>query len=610
MTSNLHSAAIDGSTRARLLTGDRGGDRQELRGVGRSIARVQGRSRSKPEAPIAPRTLSRAARVGPAERSDLPGTPLPPRSTDWPAAQSTAPDPSVDLAALGGALGAAWRRRLELGGSGSFGRQGALRQSMAATAGLTVEAGEVWTEANGASGACGRALRAVVRRPTEFELHWLRTRCGGALTEVVRNVLGESAEIEYRLGPAMEVDDVTLGADSAPRADGGPIDSPSPTPQRGPGAAVSAEPSATAGPASGSAVERSDLLQPAFEEFVVGSSNEVAVRAAQSMVQREGGPRSLFIDGACGVGKTHLLRAICNRRRELRPGCEVLYTTGESFTNEFITALRSHQLDAFRARIRRLDLLAIDDVHFLADKNRTSSEFLHTIDHIGQHCKQVVLASDAPLERLQAFSNALRSRLMQGVLVHIELPDEKLRRKLVRRLAERRSLRLSSGAEEFLATRIEGTAREIEGALQRLSLEVRLVPLRDGQREVDGVTAALALRELAGERGAPLRPQFIVGAVCTLLRIDRSDLLGRSRHPQVVLGRMLVAATARRCTTLSFPEIGRLLGRAAHSTVHHAWTRAQALMASGERIPDALETGATTFSELLEQVKRIARRPT
>lgn len=495
------------------------------------------------------------------------------------------------------ALRAAWRRSLAEGPQRSPQAQARLRRWMDVSADLTIE--ETVEDSTPVTGASGqRLLRVVVRRPTDFELGWLRSNCGPHLEEVVRSVLGPQTQVHYVAGPPASPPQVsTVPSDPMPEA--------TPAMQR-------QGPVSSLAPGCGMpGIVGATPARPSFEEFVVGSSNELAYRAALRFVEPGGGAASLFIDGACGVGKTHLLRAICNRRGELDHRSQVLYTTGESFTNEFITALRNHQLEGFRARIRRLDLLAIDDVHFLADKNRTSSEFLHTIDHIGRHCKQVVLASDAPLDRLQAFSHALRSRLKEGVLVHIDLPDPALRLALVRRLAERRGLKLSAAAEAFLASRVEGTAREIEGALHRLAIQIQLggqaqPPVND---EVDGATAALALRDLAGDRGAPLRPQSIVGAVCALLRIDRSDLLGRSRHPQVVLGRMLVTAAARRCTTLSFPEIGKLLGRAAHSTVHHAWTRASGLMVSGERIADAVETGPTTFSELLEQVKRIARRP-
>ena len=517
----------------------------------------------------------------------------------------------------------------------------------------------------------GEAPQVIVRRRTEFELSWIRTRCGVALQAVALELLGPNATVEFLLAPDLQSDDVptdsttdvgsgaaaprstspSSAAPLAPRADGFPLGHSgrhaSSSAARH-GAIDRTDGEFSSGPAAPPAPHAA--LRPSLEEFVVGPSNQVAYQAAVQMVDGQG-PRSVFIDGACGVGKTHLLRALCNRRREMHPGAEVLYTTGESFTNEFIAALRAHQLEAFRARIRRLDLLAIDDVHFLADKDRTSSEFLHTIDHIGRHCNQVILASDAPLDRLQAFSQALRSRLMQGVLVHIDLPDAELRRALVRRLAQRRGLRLTEDAEQRLAHRIEGTAREIEGALQRISLEVSMrsvgrrqiahfpaaatnpatTPVatapahpemgdgagRDEVRPaaptppgtVDATMVDVALHDLAGGHQAPLRPQSIVGAVCTLLNLDRSDLLGSSRHPQIVLGRMLVTAVARRCTTLSFPEIGQLLGRAAHSTVHHAWRRAQSLLASGTRIPDAVETGPTTFSELLEQTRRIARRP-
>lgn len=398
---------------------------------------------------------------------------------------------------------------------------------------------------------------------------------------------------------------------------------------------------------------------PRLEEFVIGASNQMAFDAAlriadPALADGGGSPRSLFLHGECGVGKTHLLRGICRRRRELAPGQQVLYTTGEAFTNEFIAALRGHRLDEFRRWIRGLDLLAIDDVHFLADKQRTTSEFLHTIDAIGLDGNRVVLASDAPLDRIRAFSQALVSRLNAGMVIRIDLPDRTLRLALLRRLAARRGIVLDPAAEQELATRITGTAREIEGSLHRLELLRDIHPrdaqAREGRRttaavdrsatglgaHLDGshqgadatdatdanaatedaaaVTAAVdvVLSDHATDRGERVRPAAIVSAVCSVLGLDRSELLGHSRHRTIVLGRMLVAWVCRDLTGMSFPEIAGLLGRKNHSTVHCAYKRIAALMARHAIVEGVLDRpntgGAASIDEVVELVSRTARR--
>ena len=172
----------------------------------------------------------------------------------------------------------------------------------------------------------------------------------------------------------------------------------------------------------------------------------------------------VFIHGECGVGKTHLLQAACQRHLDLNPSHAVRYTTGEQFTNEFLAAMRAAALDEFRARIRKLDLLAIDDIHFLASKTATQSEFLHTLDAIDFSGARVLLASDEHPRLIKRFSQSLVSRFLSGMVVRIDAPDRSTRLSLIRRLAATRSLPLSPAAEEMIVSRCMGSVRELEGA--------------------------------------------------------------------------------------------------------------------------------------------------
>jgi chromosomal replication initiator protein len=212
-----------------------------------------------------------------------------------------------------------------------------------------------------------------------------------------------------------------------------------------------------------------------FDDFVVGDSNRVAFEAARRLADDQlGGIRSILLHGGCGVGKTHLLQALCCARRARFPREQIRYTTGEQFTNDYIQSVRAGTIEQFRARIRKLDLLAIDDVHFLSNKGATQAEFLHTIDAIGLAGARVAIATDAHPRALRSFSEALVSRLLAGMVVQVEAPDRETRESLVVRLAAARGVLLEPMAAAAVADRAIGSVREIEGALARIAAAISL----------------------------------------------------------------------------------------------------------------------------------------
>jgi len=498
--------------------------------------------------------------------------------------------------------------------------------------------------------ADGKSLRVsgrtlLVLESSPFVIERMQLKCGQLLEEVARRLRDDGAmrlpgDAPESLSPESLSPEVAAAEGVAPR--GGvrfQLVDPATLAALRPRGVDADDDSATAtlpagrrrGPEGGRSTAREGPPQLQFasaidptrgrqrlSEFVVGNSNRLAFEAATRMARGEAGLASLFIHGACGVGKTHVLRGLCALRQELFPRQQVLYTTAEAFTNEFIQHLRGNKLEEFRGRIRRLDLLAIDDVHFLADKKHTTGEFLHTFDAIGFDGKQVVLASDAPPQHIKAFSHALISRLVAGMVVQIGLPDRELRLALLRRLATDHNLTLTEEAEEAVVGRIATSAREIAGALHKL------VALRGLRPRVEQGSAASAegtsardaigmdlveylLRDVA-ERTVHVRPASIVAGVCTVLGIDRSELLGRGRHQKVVLGRALVAWLAREMTTMSYPEIATCLGRDNHSTVHYAHQRLNAMMKEKRRVEFGVDGGTIPIAELVEHARRSIRR--
>ncbi len=324
-----------------------------------------------------------------------------------------------------------------------------------------------------------------------------------------------------------------------------------------------------------------------LDDFVVGASNRLAFTAAVRMAEAEGsapfGP--LFIHGECGVGKTHLLQGVMERLREVRPGSQARYTTGEEFTNAFVSSLQGGRVDAFRRSFRDVDLLCVDDVHFLANKTATQSELLHTLDAIAASGARVVLASDAHPRQAARFSDRLASRFVAGMVVQLERPDRATRAEIVRRLCSRRGMSIEAAAAQAVADRCAGTVRDLEGAVTRLEAVHRL--LGGGEETVGLISVDQAMR--AGE-AAPKKPvpvRLIAERCAETLRVDLNDLLGRSRHRRVVLARTMAAFLARELTTQSFPEIARELNRPNHSTVVTAVGRMTRQIERDERVePD------------------------
>lgn len=316
--------------------------------------------------------------------------------------------------------------------------------------------------------------------------------------------------------------------------------------------------------------ERFDL-----DRFLVGSSNRTAFDAAVRVADgaSDDAYSRLFLHGACGVGKSHLLRGIA-RRRLAQGGSAVRCVSAEVFTNEYIQAVQHGQVDSFRRRYRRLDLLCIDDVHFLAGKNATQVELLHTLDTIELGASRLVLASDEHPHEIAELSKALSSRFVSGMVIHVAAPDDDLRDRLLREMARRRGVALSDEAVTSLrqGRGRDWTAREIQGVMSRLQAARTLEPFGSGPLGPDDVERILR----GGPRAAgasPVRYDIVRDTVCKELRVETGDLGRSGRHPRVVLARAMITLLCRELTTMSYPEIARALGKRNHSTVITAHRR-------------------------------------
>jgi chromosomal replication initiator protein len=323
-------------------------------------------------------------------------------------------------------------------------------------------------------------------------------------------------------------------------------------------------------------------LRHKLEEFVVGSSNKLAYSSALIVASGENAPfNPLFIHGACGVGKTHLLQGICNKFCRVRRGTGAAawrYVTAEQFTNEFISSMRQKKLDTFRARFRRLDLLAIDDVHFLSAKKATQDEFLHTYNAIESAGKRVVMASDAHPHLVGELSQQLASRFVAGMVVKIDPPDQSTRMEILRRKARTLSLKAPQEVLQYIAMHIRGSVRELEGTLVKFAA---LAALNGGRITLELATEALA--DHLARTDSAITVGDIEAAVAIYFGIAPADLHSTRRTRTVSVARMVAMFLARRHTQMSFPEIGRFMGKN-HSSVVLACQRMESLLSSGGQL--------------------------
>ncbi|MFW6062510.1 MAG: chromosomal replication initiator protein DnaA, partial [Planctomycetota bacterium] len=307
----------------------------------------------------------------------------------------------------------------------------------------------------------------------------------------------------------------------------------------------------------------------------------------------------LFIHGPCGVGKTHLLQGICNavaRRRKSGEPVNFRYVSAEQFTNEFVGAMRAKKLDEFRCRYRNLDVLAIDDVHFLAAKKATQDEFLHTFNAIQSAGKRIVLASDTHPRLVGELNEQLTSRFLAGMVVKIEPPDQTTRMRILHRKAEAMALEVEPEALEYIALHIRNSVRELEGALIKLAA---LSALENGP--VSTYMTRDALSEHLARTGSALTLGDIEAVVAAYFGITPADIHSSRRTRTVSTGRMVAMFLARRHTSMSFPEIGRFMGKN-HSSVVLAVQRLEKILAEDGEVVWNTPVGRKSMraSELLE----------
>jgi chromosomal replication initiator protein len=382
--------------------------------------------------------------------------------------------------------------------------------------------------------------------PNGFAKDWLDTRYRSLISQTLARVVGYSVQVEFVVAAAGEVQVQAATVAAQP---------------------VRLEPTrvgAPEGPAAGATYLNARYT---FSNFIVGSANRLAHAASLSVAERPGHAYNpLFLYGGVGLGKTHLMHAIGNAVVAKFPRKRVAYATSEKFTNEFITSIQQGKIDDFRARYRRIDLLLIDDIQFIADKERTQEEFFHTFNAIHEDGKQIVLSSDRPPKAILTLEERLRSRFEWGLIADLTAPDLETRIAILRAKAEEQGMPITSDVIEFIARKVVSNIRELEGALNRIvayaSMGAQPISIELAQAVLSNV--------LYNPKKRQVTPERIAKAVSDYYGVGMEQLQGQKREKSIVVPRQIAMYLMREETDVSLLRIGAELGGRDHSTVLHA----------------------------------------
>ena len=409
-----------------------------------------------------------------------------------------------------------------------------------------------------AQGLIGSTLLVAV--PNELTREVLQTQVKEALDDALRSVFSD----EIRCAIDVDTDLVPLHTEPEPAVELSRLTDPS----------VELKPQ----PMLPSTSHEFGRLNPkyVFDTFVIGSSNRFAHAAAVAVAEAPAKAYNpLFIYGDSGLGKTHLLHAIGHYARRLYSGIRVRYVNSEEFTNDFINSIRDDEGTSFKTTYRNVDVLLIDDIQFLAGKDRTQEEFFHTFNALHNNNKQVVITSDQPPKLLAGFEDRMKSRFEWGLLTDIQPPELETRIAILRKKALSEGLSAPDDALEDIASKISSNIRELEGALIRVTAFASL-----NRQPVDVALAEMVLKDLITDDGAQeITSAQILTQTADYFKLSMEELCSKSRTRTLVTARQIAMYLCRELTDMSLPKIGQELGGRDHTTVIHADRKIRELMA-------------------------------
>jgi len=397
--------------------------------------------------------------------------------------------------------------------------------------------------------------------PNHFIGSWIESHFLETICSAVRSVTGSDKKITFSIEPEL------TGSQKRPQ-----LDSQAKHVQKAQDANIRRR-----------TVQKETKLAPLklrLENFIVGPGNQLAHNAARAVIEQPQSPfNPLFFHGGYGVGKTHLMQGICNEIAAGQPGTKWLYVSAEDFANQFVLALKTQKLDAFRKRFRQVDVLAIDDIHFLASKPSMQEEFLHTFNTIDLAGKQVLLASDAHPKMIGKLCERLVNRFVSGMVVKIETPDFATRCKICSQRAEAMKKNLPDNVIEYIAGKMRTNIRELEGALLKLIAFASL-----SKEKITLSVAQQALAEHISRTDPIVHTSDIESAVTTFFGITTADVHSSKKDRTVSLARSFSMYLTRKYTKMSYPEIGKLMGNKNHATVILACRKIQGLLKGNSEV--------------------------
>jgi len=375
--------------------------------------------------------------------------------------------------------------------------------------------------------------------PHSFARDWIRNHFGEVLEQALRELGAPSPKVGFQV--------VAFNASEQPD--------------------MFSQPATSNGAAQAPARERLKLNPKyVFANFVVGPNNNLSHAAAIAVAEAPGRAYNpLFVYGDSGLGKTHLMHAVGHAVADASPDLQVAYVTTEQFTNDLINAIRGDQMVAFRDRFRSIDVLLVDDIQFLAGKERTQEEFFHTFNALYESGKQIIVSSDRPPKDIPTLENRLRSRFEWGLITDIQVPELETRIAILKMNADYRGVKVPLEVIDYIARHVTSNIRELEGALVRAILYASM-----NQQPLSRATAAQALSDVFAPSELTLTMPDILRLTAQQYGLSPDDLRSKGRRQELVLARQVAMYLVREMTSHSYPEIGQFFGGRDHSTVMYA----------------------------------------
>ena len=323
-----------------------------------------------------------------------------------------------------------------------------------------------------------------------------------------------------------------------------------------------------------------------FDSFIVGNSNRLAHAAAYAVAKNPANAYNpLFLYGNVGLGKTHLMHSIAHYILQNNPEAKVLYVTSETFTNELIYSIREQKTEEFRNKYRNIDILLIDDIQFIAQKDRTQEEFFHTFNTLYESNKQIIISSDRPPKEIKTLEERLRSRFEWGLIADIQPPDFETRIAILQKRAVIENINIPNDVMEFIAQNIKSNIRELEGALTRIAAYSHLM-----DETVTLELAQEALKTFLKNDTPAVSPDYIQETVAKFYGISAEDIKGSKKPKNIAYPRQIAMYLTREMLDLSYPQIGEIFGGRDHTTVMHAYTKISKDIEENSKLASDIET--------------------